>query len=311
MAEDLDSVDTSDEGFEDSRTTVQRYDFTNPVILTELDLQRIKSRIEKFAYYLGGHLSMFLRKELNVSLSSFESTTYSEYTKSLPEPTCLRLFKLEQLHGVCLLELNPKLAISIVEVLLGGQGHAISQARDLTDIEKALIDDVVDVITDEYTRQWEDVIKLDASIIGRESTGRFLQTSPKDSLMLIVKFEASFGEVSGNITLAIPYYTLSPLISKLTSFDPSNPEKKSGQNSTKWHTCYDTINVPIKAQWDVFEISISEILSLKSGDIIELSKDLIPNTTLRIEGKDCFIGEVGVNGEKTAIKITKSCISEE
>ena len=39
-------------------------------------------------------------------------------------------------------------------------------------------------------------MSLTPSIIGTENTGKFLQTSPNDAMMLILTMEASFGDVS-------------------------------------------------------------------------------------------------------------------
>ena len=65
---------------------------------------------------------------------------------------------------------------------------------------------------------------LNPSIIGTEST-EFLQTSPPDAMMLIIAMEASFGDVSGPIRIAVPYYTLEPVVSRLLTA-VSVPEKK-------------------------------------------------------------------------------------
>ena len=288
-----------------STLAVQKYDFTNPVIFSEVDLQKVKSRSEHFAHYLGGHLSMFLRKELTLQLTKFESNSYKNFTKDLGEPACIRLFKMQEINGVCVFNISPRLAVSIVEILLGGQGLSTTDERDLTDIEKALIDDAVNIVVEEFCRQWEDVYPVSPKIIGRESSGRFLQTSPKDSLMLTIEMEATFGDVSGFITLGLPYYTMNPIVQQLAEKDKDNKiALADGAKVSSWHSSNDNINVPVSAEWDTFDLSINEVLSLRAGDILELPNELISNVLLRVEGKVCFEGEVGVEADKTAIKIT-------
>jgi len=290
-----------------SNLAIQKYDFTNPVIFSEVDLQKVRARSEHFAHYLGGHLSMFLRKELTLQLTKFESNSYKNFTKEIGEPACVRLFKMQEINGVCVFNISPRLAVRIVEILLGGQGLSTTDERDLTDIEKALIDDAVNIVVEEFCRQWDDVYPVTPKIIGRESSGRFLQTSPKDSLMLTIQMEATFGDVSGFITLGIPYYTMNPIVQRLAEKDSDNKiDLGEGSKVSSWHSSYDNINVPISAEWDTFELSVNEVLSLRAGDILELPNDLISNVLLRVEGKICFEGEVGVEGDKTAVKITRT-----
>ena len=47
-----------------------KYDFTNPIALSDSDLEKLKEKSERFVYYLAGHLSMFLSTELDLQLEN-------------------------------------------------------------------------------------------------------------------------------------------------------------------------------------------------------------------------------------------------
>ena len=47
----------------------------------------------------------------------------------------------------------------------------------------------------------------------------------------------------------------------------------------------------------------------KEGDIIEMDPDLITKTHLRVEGRTCFTGEIGLEGDQVAFQVNES-ISE-
>ncbi|MBT5717025.1 MAG: hypothetical protein HOI70_08935, partial [Opitutae bacterium] len=51
-----------------SSVSIKKYDFTNPIVLSDADLSKLKTKSEQFVYYLAGHLSMFLRTEFNLEL---------------------------------------------------------------------------------------------------------------------------------------------------------------------------------------------------------------------------------------------------
>ena len=84
--------------------SVKKYDFTNPIILSDADLSKLKTKSEQFVYYLAGHLSMFLRTEFNLEMDDLNADLYANFTQSVKTPSCVTLFKLQELNGVCLLD---------------------------------------------------------------------------------------------------------------------------------------------------------------------------------------------------------------
>ena len=60
----------------------------------------------------------------------------------------------------------------------GGVVLPILKDSGLTDIEKALVEDFNLIILEEWCKQWNSVKKLNPVVIGTETTGKFLQTSP-------------------------------------------------------------------------------------------------------------------------------------
>ncbi len=287
-----------------SSVKVKRYDFTNPIVLSEADLSKLRTKSEQFVYYLAGHLSMFLRTEFNLELEDLTADLYANFTHSVKTPSCVTMFKLQELNGVCLLDVNSHLSATVVDRILGGRGSTNPEERGLTDIEKALVEDFNQIILEEWCKQWEGSIQLNPSIIGTESTGKFLQTSPADAMMLVLSMEASFGDVSGPMRIAVPYYTLEPVVSRLLATAVAKEEKQS--LPPRWHNVYDEIPVTVSAEWDAFELTLRDLSNLEVDDVIEMSPSLIEETKLRIENRTCFIGEIGIEGEKVAFQVNES-----
>ena len=171
-------------------------------------------------------------------------------------------------------------------------------------IEKALVEDFNQIILEEWCKQWESSIQLNPSIIGTESTGKFLQTSPADAMMLVLSMEASFGDVSGPMRIAVPYYTLEPVVSRLLATTVSKEEKQSVP--PRWHNVYDEIPVAVSAEWDAFQLSLRDLSNLEVDDVIEMSPSLVEDTKLRIENRTCFIGEIGLEGDQVAFQVNES-----
>ena len=117
---------------DDSSISVKKYDFTNPIILSDADLSKLKTKSEQFVYYLAGHLSMFLRTEFNLELDDLNADLYVNFTQSVKTPSCVTLFKLQELNGVCLLDVNSHLSATVVDRILGGRGSTNPEAVSYT-----------------------------------------------------------------------------------------------------------------------------------------------------------------------------------
>lgn len=288
-----------------AKIRVETYDFRNPVFLTETEMRQMRIRNESFVNYLNARLSMFMRMDVNLKMGGLETVTYSKFTESIPSPIHINLFKIDQLTGVGVLNLNARLALTIVNRMLGGKGNSIQEERNLTEIEMALIDDVVMIILNEWCKQWEDIRDLSATILARENNGRFLQTSPHEAIILVLDVEAALGDCQDKFQLAVPYYMVEPVIKDMQEQARKFGYMSSEEKKSQWQHSYNSVTVPVSAEWKAFDIKIKDLLSLEVGDVLELPDDIAQKTRLRVKNSSRFIGEVGVEGERVALRITE------
>ena len=150
-------------------------------------------------------------------------------------------------------------------------------------------------------------MSLNATIVGSESSGKFLQTSPPDAMMLVLTMEASFGDVSGPMRIAVPYYTMEPVLSRMLDAVAAD-HKTVSKSLPKWHETYNDIPVQISVEWDAFELTLRDLSNLNVDDVIEMSPNLLEKTNLRIEGRTCFVGEIGLEGEQVAFQVNESIV---
>lgn len=292
-------------------TRIEPYDFRNPIFLTEVELRRVRIRHEEFIRYLAARLSIFLRLEYSLKMSRLSTLTYSKFTETIPNPAHVVLFKIEQLFGVGVIDINPRLALTMVDRMLGGKGHSVQGERYLTEIETNLVDDVVGIVLEEWCRQWKAEQELDTSIIGHESNGRFLETSPADAIMLVLSMEAGVGDCSETIQIGIPYYTLEPIIKKMHESKERDMSQDLTGSTAVWQQSFNNIDVPIVAEWDADHLDAKEVLYLRPGDVIRFPKSVLKKTRLRLSNTIKFTGEVGLENNHVAVKISHKIESSE
>jgi len=284
--------------------TVEKFDFRRPIFLKEVELRQLRSLHEDFVRFLGARLSLFLRMEFSLKINRLITQPYAEFTAELADVAHLCLFKAEPLNGIGLLDLNPKLALAIADRLLGGRGQAVVADRRLTEIEIGLIEDIIILILDEWCSQWKSEPPLRPVVIGYENDGRFLQTSPKDAILLALQVEATFGEITGLMQIAVPYYTIEPLVRGMRSRrQKESPRPAGAKPAARWHNAFDQVTVPMRAEWDGFEVSLREIVCLRVGDVLEMPESLLQQTRILLNGTPKFIGTIGLEGQSVAVQI--------
>ena len=131
-----------------------RYDFRQPSFLSASELRKLRVRHEEFIRSLAARLSIYLRLEFGLQMSKLETLNFQKFIDGLSSPTHLTLFKLEPLRGVCLLDVPPRLGLSIVDRQLGGPAHCIDATRDLSEIEVGLLDQSVEILLSEWCNLW-------------------------------------------------------------------------------------------------------------------------------------------------------------
>lgn len=287
--------------------SIQPYDFRHPVFLSANELRKLRLRHEEYIRALTARMSIYLRLEFGLQMSKLNTVTYQKFMDSLPNPTHLTLFKAEPLRGVCILDVNPRLGLTIVDRLMGGAGHVQANARDLTGLEVALLDQAVEVILTEWCSHWSALQELKSVLLGHESNGRFLQTSPADTAMLVLTMEARVGDCMEQIQMGFPYYTLEPLVRRLgEELDTEANERAASGPELRWNKNFETVTVPVTAEWNNLEITARELSALKPGDVLTLDPDCLNQIRLRIAKVPKFLGTLGTVNDRWAVSVRQT-----
>lgn len=289
------------------------FDFRTPIFLTEFESREIESRYETYLEYLAARLALQLKLDCKLTTSHAKTHTYEDFKSQITGLNHITLFNVSNARGIGILAIDSKLGIGIVNRMLGGTGNAGDDQRLLTSIEVSLVEEIVEVMLEEWGSAW----KLEGAengpetnIIGYESDIRFLQTTVYDTMMVSVEVKMTVGDYEGTIHLGLPIALLEPTLKKLRS-RAASVSSTEGPRQSKWLPSYSTINVPVFAQLDVASMKVKDILELRPGDVIEIPSELLKETKLRVMNRTCFVGEVGVDNANVVVKINKKVMEQE
>ncbi|MDI3281338.1 MAG: flagellar motor switch protein FliM, partial [Bacillota bacterium] len=202
---------------EESARKVKQYDFRRPDKFSKDQIRTLEMLHENFSRLLSTSLTTYLRVLVDVKLVSVQQMTYDEFIRSLPNPTVMCTFTLAPLPGEGVLEINPALALMIVQRLLGGKVQFPEKARELTDIELIILKRVILRSLTHFHEAWGNVADVDASLEQIELNPQFVQIVAPSQMVILVTLSVKVGDQEGFINICLPDTLLEPVLPKLSA----------------------------------------------------------------------------------------------
>lgn len=290
------------------RTQISVYDFKRPERVSKDQMRAFQALHEGFGREFGAALSGMLRTIIEVKLISVDQLTYSEFVFSLDNPTCFNLLHSDGLDGKIILDLNPSILFPIVDRLLGGGRHAQQSlpGRPLTEIELRLVKRVTELAISGLENAWSNVCQLNLQIAQVESNPQLVQIVPPNEVIVLISFEIMMGPIRGIMNLCIPFNTIEPLASKLSSDTWSTYSRRIADPRQKMNleTSVSRAAVKMVVELARTSLSLSDLTSLEPGDVILTDADSAEGVTVYLSGRPLFRGKVGSFRELKAVQMT-------
>jgi len=255
--------------------TLKIYDFKRPDKISREQIRTISIIHETFARLTTTSLSALLRSMIHIHVASVDQLTYEEFIRSIPSPATLAVISMDPIKGSAVLEIDPAITFSIIDRLLGGPGEGKNFQHELTDIESFVMEGVIVRILGNMRAAWNGVIDLQPRLCQIETNPQFAQIAPPTEMVLLITLETKVGNVEGMINVCIPYLTLEPIISRLSSlygnWNITGPSKN--------YKLADREDIPVTLNAEILRrgYPIGEIKDWKEGTIIASLCHLTPN----------------------------------
>jgi flagellar motor switch protein FliM len=260
---------------------------------------------ERFARLLRIGLFNFLRRSAEVSIGPVRVSKYSEFIRNLVVPTNLNLVHMKPLRGTVLMVFDPNLVFLIVDNLFGGDGrfHTRVEGRDFTQTEQRIIQRILAIVFENYSKSWEPVYPVEFEYIRSEMNTQFANIATPNEVVICTTFTIELGPVSGEMHFCIPYSTIEPIRDILTS----SLQGETLEIDKRWIRLMtqqiQTAEVEIVADFGVARSNFGDILNMRVGDIIPLT---VPEIVLaKVDGvpvMECTYGKL--NGQY-ALRVDK------
>lgn len=285
----------------------KNYDFTRPSKFSKEQLRTLEIIFENYARMVSTYLSGHLRTMVTAEVMNAEAVTYSEFCNALINPVILAVTDFKPLKGEVLLELSSNIGYTIIDRMLGGSGRALDKIREFTDIERVILEKILEQFVQLLVEPWQNVIDLKPILQEIETNSQIAQIiSPHESIALIT-LNIKMGNVSGMMNICIPHLVIEPIMDKLnTRFWFSEREKEDSPSYE--HTLQKMLgkaSIPLRVVLGKTHITIREFLELAKMDIIKLDRDVDTDLDIYVGNILKFTGIPGESKNKLAVKINQ------
>ncbi len=285
----------------------ETYDFRRPDKFAKDQLRTLQMLHETFARLYAGSLSGYLRVPVHVDLVSVEQIPYDEYMRSLTS-SIINVFSMAPLNGQAILEVEFNIILSMIDRLLGGPGSMVKTTSNLTDIERALTESIIDRALREYFTAWEGIAQFTPKRESMETQSQFVQIVPPNDVVVSILFEIKVGDLRGAMSICIPYLLLKPVTPKLSAqrWFSSGVKKNSGRYVSQLAKRLSKTAVTCTVRLGSTALSVDQILKLSVGDVVGLNRAQNEEVEVILGSSVKFLARPGIRGKKLAVYVNRA-----
>jgi flagellar motor switch protein FliM len=279
-------------------------------------LQTLRTLHDNFTRLLNNSLSVYLRTRVEATIVSIEQISYGDFIASIGIPSILSIFSMDPLPGSGIVQVDLNLVFSIIDRLLGGPGWFPQKLRDLTDIERTLMQRFMARMLNSYRESWNYLLTLSLKIEALDSNPQFIpRIIPLDQIVAYVSCELKIGDMAGVMNFCLPYLVLQSIGPQLSDFQWS-PSVVAGRGMTEEDIAQlvrnvERAEVDIEVELGRTIVSLRDLISLQVGDLVLFDKETTEPLIAMVNDREKFKVYPGTNRDKLAVQVSEFIESED
>lgn len=292
---------------------VTRYDFSKPSKFAKNHIAGFRNIYEYFCKTSSIILETLLRNEVIVEISDIKEIPYEAYIKTLRDPVAIGVIRAQELQGDILMEFPPNIAFEIIDKTLGGNVESKPTERNLTEIEAAIIYNLMKNLMTPLKEAWGQAYNITPIVEKFFTTTKLINMTKLNDTVIVIDIRIAVGKASGLMKFCIPYETIKGIINKIdikswlfTEVEPNSPEKVK-----KIEEKVELSKVELHVVLGETRLKLSDIKDLQAGDVIALNTNIKSELSVFIDGVKRYRARPGTKNKKLAIRITETIRKED
>jgi flagellar motor switch protein FliM len=290
-----------------AQQNVKRFDLASQERIIRGRMPTLELIHERFARQFRTGLARFLGRTCFTNVGGFEMVKFGSFMKKLPLPSSLHIVKMAPLSGQALVVVSAPLVFGVIDGLFGGrgQGRVKIEGREYTPIESRLIGKVVMIALDVLKEAWAPVYPINFEYLRAEVNPFAITIAPPSDVVIVVNIEIELEQECTTLTICIPYSTLEPLRTKLSTSIQSTRLEVDGMLVKRMEGNVLQTPCMLSVQLARGSIKTKDFLALKKGDVVTLETNPTEGARVLVEGVPKFYGAVGSLRGNRAVRISR------
>jgi len=297
----------------------RKYNFHTPKKFTKDRLKLIRSVYENYARMISSHLTSVLRIGCEIELFEIEEQRYYEFNNALGDENLLAFISVqidqdEVEEDPILIVMSDAVMYTMLDRMLGGTGDEYSEDEETqhgsssyTDIEIAVYETILQHIAPIMDDVWQNYFAIKFKYNKIEPNPNLIQVISIDEIVVIITFNITIKDTSGQISICLPASILDKLFKQFEQTNVVGTRKKENQTADEKENIIKGIEnsiLEVKAEFEKSNILLEELYSMNVGDVLNLNIPKDSEISINIGNKPWFKGRLGVYKENVAVKLT-------
>ena len=297
----------TDEVKEDSEAagSVKAYNLASQERIVRGRMPTMEIINERFARLFRIGLFNFIRRTPEISVGPVKVMKFAEFIRNLHVPTNLNIIQAKPLRGNGLFIFDPNLIFLVVDNMFGGDGrfHMRVEGREFTQTEQRIIQKMLEVVFDTYSKSWEAVYPLSFEFMRSEMNPQFANIATPNEVVIVTSFDIELGGNGGAFHVCMPYSMLEPVKDLLYSTMQGDHLAVDKRWLTLLSKQVQSASIELIATLGVANMTVEQVLKMREGDIIPLIVE--ENIVATVDGVPMMECKYGASNNQYSLKIEK------
>lgn len=247
--------------------------------------QTLRSILDLFTDEMEKALTTEFRMPVEFHLNEVNHQSYGSFIADLVQPCSLWAIEMKPSGLSAILNLDAEMIQVLVDLVIGGDGSSPSQKRAISDLDQSVTEGILKLFLQEFDKAWNRILPLESRIVKRERKPEFLSVYTAAERLLSLDLRLKSSHFEATFTLALPQ----KMLKEIESWERENLKQEAlpepGAQSSPLLGVVGDVPLSLEAETYPTPVLVSELLGLKSGDVIRLEHRTSEPLTVTVNGQ--------------------------
>jgi flagellar motor switch protein FliM len=277
-------------------------DFRTAGRLSNENARALVAMNETFARLLATALDAYLGTGLELKVKTLDQLPIKEHLASIPPLSYIVPLSIRSIPCTMILECDLDLAFPFIEFLLGGTEISSPDARDLSEIEEEIMQDVTALFARQAEIAWR-MPPMSMEPNRRIKASQLNHYCPPNEKVTSVRFEAEITGIIAGFQLVFPSALVNALIKQLKLEEPQRKGALRFFPTPDIRERMLDCDLVLEAGVPRVKVAVRDLIALQPGCVLKLRAPVRNPAMLTVEGMEMFEAAPVRNGSQKAAQL--------